>query len=30
MTTGFGKFCNVIISSQDSRNLQVNLIRSHS
>lgn len=30
VTTGFGKFCNVNISSQDTRNLQVNLIRSHS
>nr|WP_286680557.1 histidine ammonia-lyase [Tepidanaerobacter sp. EBM-49] len=30
VTTGFGKFCNVNISSQDTRDLQVNLIRSHS
>lgn len=30
VTTGFGKFCNVIISPEDSRKLQVNLIRSHS
>ncbi|HHW02247.1 MAG TPA: aromatic amino acid lyase, partial [Thermoanaerobacterales bacterium] len=30
VTTGFGKFCNVIISSEDTRKLQINLIRSHS
>jgi len=30
VTTGFGKFCNINISSQDTRTLQVNLIRSHS
>ncbi|MCG0276236.1 MAG: histidine ammonia-lyase [Thermosediminibacteraceae bacterium] len=30
VTTGFGKFCNVAISSEDTRKLQINLIRSHS
>lgn len=30
ITTGFGKFCNIIISKEDTRKLQVNLIRSHS
>lgn len=30
ITTGFGKFCNVTISKEDSRRLQINLIRSHS
>ena len=30
VTTGFGKFCNVNISSADTRKLQINLIRSHS
>lgn len=30
VTTGFGKFCNVIISPEDTRKLQLNLIRSHS
>ncbi|HHW02082.1 MAG TPA: histidine ammonia-lyase [Thermoanaerobacterales bacterium] len=29
ITTGFGKFCNVIISPEDSRTLQLNLIKSH-
>lgn len=30
VTTGFGKFCNVVISPEDTRKLQLNLIRSHS
>ncbi|WP_422447348.1 histidine ammonia-lyase [Thermoanaerobacterium sp. DL9XJH110] len=30
VTTGFGKFCNVVISREDARKLQINLIRSHS
>jgi len=30
VTTGFGKFCNVVISKEDVANLQKNLIRSHS
>jgi len=30
VTTGFGKFCNVTISPEDIRKLQLNLIRSHS
>jgi len=30
VTTGFGKFCNVTISPEDTRRLQLNLIRSHS
>lgn len=30
VTTGFGKFCNVVISPEDVRKLQINLIRSHS
>jgi len=30
ITTGFGKFCNITISKEDTRKLQVNLIRSHS
>lgn len=29
VTTGFGKFCNIIISSEDTKKLQKNLIRSH-
>ncbi|SHM34394.1 histidine ammonia-lyase [Caldanaerovirga acetigignens] len=29
VTTGFGKLCNVVISPDDSRELQINLIRSH-
>ncbi|KXG78682.1 Histidine ammonia-lyase [Fervidicola ferrireducens] len=29
VTTGFGKFCNVVISPEDTRKLQINLIRSH-
>lgn len=30
VTTGFGKFCNVMISSEDTKRLQKNLIKSHS
>ncbi|NLP18492.1 MAG: histidine ammonia-lyase, partial [Firmicutes bacterium] len=30
VTTGFGKFCDINISSADTRKLQANLIRSHS
>lgn len=29
VTTGFGNFCNVVISPEDVKRLQVNLIRSH-
>lgn len=29
VTTGFGKFCNVVISPEDTKKLQRNLIRSH-
>ncbi|ADL08225.1 histidine ammonia-lyase [Thermosediminibacter oceani] len=30
VTTGFGKFCNVVVSREDVKKLQINLIRSHS
>ena len=29
ITTGFGKFSDVVISKKDTRQLQINLIRSH-